>query len=108
MLSELFGIADRAAALHLLIKNGINDKEELDTLRQLQNEASSQISKIWLHLGRDEDHVRQFTNMLRQWVFLPEEEFGGQVFARRQLEIFEAAQKIISEHQAKIGFSQSP
>jgi hypothetical protein len=111
MLETLFGLADRASVLHSLIKDTpalfLQHGDELIALR---DKAATLISRIWLHIGADTDRAMGFVTMLRQWFFYDsntDEQFDGPIWVQRQHNIFTAAQRIISEHQAKISFNQT-
>ena len=80
--------------------------KERDELIGLRDDAMKLTAKIWLHLGPDGE---QFLFKLREWFFsLPDEKFDNRVWVRRQREIFDAAQKIISERKEKLSFIPTP
>jgi hypothetical protein len=137
MLGNLFGIAQRSGVIHGLLQNSPEAYTEMAKLVELQNEAAALISRIWLHLGRHmlpvtpnsecapndalgiqnkieqlrmqmetSRSVRTFVGMLRTW-FFPQEKFDYSVWTNQQEDIFAAALRIISEHEAKIGFNQT-
>jgi hypothetical protein len=77
----------------------------MEEIIQLRDEAAKLISKIWFHIGQE--HI-QFINGLRQWFFFIDEEFDMKVWAQRESEIFEAAQKIMSERKEELSFIPTP
>jgi hypothetical protein len=105
IVSQIFAISDRATVLHFTTMESPNAVEEAVELRKLRDEAATLISKIWLHLAHENEEL---TSKLRQWFFFPDEEFKHDVWVRRQVEIFDAAQKIMSERKEKISFIPTP
>jgi hypothetical protein len=77
IVSELFALSEDASLSHMLLNMHPNDPEELKKLTELKVDAYKVISKIWLHLG--EEHEEEFTNKLRIWFFVSQEEFDAKI-----------------------------
>jgi hypothetical protein len=110
MLSEIFSISDRMALLEGVQQEGVIDEKQVDELIELRDEASKLISKVWLHLGHE---GKEFVFKLRRWFFsideaLNHEQYNKDVWFRRQIDVFNAAQEIMSERREKISFNQTP
>jgi hypothetical protein len=111
MLAHLFAIGFRASLIIMTLKKS-SDQQEAAQLRDIHIEAVNLISRIEFHLGRERRSVRfEFATKLKLW-FFPNVEFDAQsfdpnVWSKNELDIFESAQRIILEHEAKIPFNQT-
>jgi hypothetical protein len=110
-LAHLFALGFRASLIILTLKKS-SDQKATAQLADIHIEAVNLISRIEFHLGRERFLVRNgFRIMLMEW-FFPKVNFDAQsfdqdVWTRKQQDIFEGAQRIISEHEAKIPFNQT-
>lgn len=111
MLAHLFALGFRASMIVMRLKKS-SDPQLNAQLSDIHIEAVNLISRIELHLGREIFIVRNhFGIMLKEW-FFPNVQFDAQsfdpaVWTKKQSDIFEDAQRIISEHEAKIPFHQT-
>jgi hypothetical protein len=111
MLAHLFALGFRANLIILTLKES-SDQQATAQLSDIHIEVANLISRIEFHLGRERFLVKtDFRIMLMEW-FFPKVKFDAQsfdqdVWTRKQRDIFERAQRIISEHEAKIPFNQT-
>jgi hypothetical protein len=115
MLAHLFELGFRASLIILRLKESSDQQKTAELLVDLNNihiEAANLIYIIEFHLGRERRYVRyQWVSMLLLW-FFPNVKFDAQsfdrdVWSKQQRDIFERAQLIISEHEAKIPFNRT-
>jgi hypothetical protein len=111
MLAHLFALGFRASLIIITIKES-SDQQITAQLSDIQIEAANLISRIEFHLGREIDLVRRgFGLMLREWFFpnvrFDARSFDPTVWSKKEGDIFEGAQRIISAHEAKIPFTET-
>jgi hypothetical protein len=115
MLGHLFALGFRAISIILRLKR-LDSSDQKNTLLSDLNsthiEAVNLISRIEFHLGRERQLVRSgFRVIITEWFFpkaqFDEQSFDQDVWSKKERDIFESAQRIISEHEAKIPFNQT-
>jgi hypothetical protein len=118
MLAHLFALGFRAISIILRRKDEAASSDQqrttqlLSDLNSIHIEAVNLISRIEFHLGRERQFVISgFRIIITEW-FFPKAQFDAQsfdqdVWTKRERDIFESAQRIISEHEAKIPFNQT-
>jgi hypothetical protein len=111
MLAHLFALGFPASVIISTLKESA-DQQETAQLNDIHIDTVNLISRIQFHLGRERHSVRNdFVIMLKLW-FFPNVKFHAQsfdqdVWTKKELDIFDSAQRIISEHEAKIPFNQT-
>jgi hypothetical protein len=116
MLGHLFALGFSASSIILRLKRlDASDQRTIQLLSDMNSthiKAVNLISRIEFHLGRERQLVRSgFRILITEW-FFPKAQFDAQSFDRdvwtkKERDIFESAQRIISEHEAKIPFNQT-
>jgi hypothetical protein len=116
MLGHLFALGFSASSIILRLKRlEPSDQMTIQLLSDLNSthiEAVNLISRIEFHLGRERQLVRSgFRMIITEWFFpkaqFDEQSFDQDVWSKKERDIFESAQRIISEHEAKIPFNQT-
>ena len=116
MLGHLFALGFSASSIILRLKRlDSSDQRTIQLLSDMNSthiEAVNLISRIEFHLGRERQLVRSgFRIIITEWFFpksqFYEQSFDQDVWSKKERDIFESAQRIISEHEAKIPFNQT-